>query len=591
MKTTPLHLLLSGVLAATLFYAVPAQADDILWAGATNGTLNWNTDANWVGGVYPNADTNRADLRKDWASAVINLSAPVTVNGIFSDDTGATGDTALVISNGGTAANTLTLAGTAPAVSVTGGSTLSIGANLQSSAGFTKSGNGFLLLSGSNTISGNLVVSGGTLTLAAANAVNAGTTLRVDAGATNRVNGNVAVAGLNDNAGSGGGVGNASGGGKTLNISGSGAYSFNGNFTTGGANKVGLRVSGAGATQILGGDNTANTGYQSVTTSGGTLVFAKQNSIFQGLAAGAVVNTNTPVNPGINVTTGGTVALGVGDAAAGYFDEAAIAIFLDGSHMGASSSGGGFRNGSILGFDTANATGGVFAYSAALTDIGTSTGNGFAKLGAGTLVLDGTNTYTGVTQVRAGTLVVDGSTASGSAVTVASGATLGGSGVIAGATTIQPGGSLAPGNSPGVLSFGSDLTLEGAVVMELNGLTRATQYDGIDVGGQLNYGGTLTLNFGSVFTDGDSFNLFDFASTTGTFDSITFAGAYIGALANDSGVWTGNIGGQDFSYLDSTGQLNVVPEPSTYALCALAAGSWGALRFLRRRTRPALSRC
>jgi autotransporter-associated beta strand protein len=590
MKTTPLHLLRSGALAAALFYAVPAQADDILWVGATNGALNWNTDANWDGGVYPNADTNSADLRKDWASAVINLSAPVTVNGIFSDDTGATGDTALVISNGGTSANTLSLAGTDPSVSVTGGSTLSLGVNLQSSAGFTKTGNGFLLLSGSNSIAGDLVVSGGTLTVAAANAVNSGTTLRIDPGATNRVNGNVTIAGLNDNAGSGGSVGNTSGGGKTLTIAGSGTYRFNGNFNPNTNNRVGLVVSGA-ATQTLGGDNTANIGYQSVTGNGGTLVFAKQNSIFRGLAAGAVANAGVAGNPGISVSSGGTVALGVGDSASGYFDAAAIATFLDGSHMGTSSDSAGFRNGSILGFDTANATGGTFTYSSALADIGTSTGIGFAKLGAGTLVLGAANTYTGGTTVRAGTLVVDGSTAAGSAVTVASGATLGGSGVIAGATTIQSGGSLAPGNSPGVLSFGSDLTLEGAVVMELNGLTRATQYDGIDVGGQLNYGGTLTLNFGSTFADGDSFNLFDFASTTGTFDSITFAGAYIGALANDSGVWTGNIGGQDFSYLDSTGQLNVVPEPSTYALCALAAVSWGALRLLRRRARPALSRC
>ena len=582
MKTPSLLFSRPVILAIAAVSAAPASADDILWSGATNGALNWNTDANWVGGVYPDADTNRADLRKDWASAVINLSAPVTVNGIFSDDTGATGDTTLVISNGGTAANTLTLAGTSPFVSVTGGSTLTNRLNLQAAGGFAKTGNGFLVLAGSNSISGTLVVSEGTLATASTNAFGADTLLRVDPGALLRVNNEARIAGLNDNAGSGGSVGNASGGGKTLNVSGSGTYSFNGNFITGGANKVGLRVSGAGATQILGGDNTANTGYQSVTTSGGTLVFAKQNSIFQGLAAGAVVNTNTPANPGINVTSGGAVALGVGDAAEGYFDAAAIATFLDASHMGASSSGGGFRNGSILGFSTANASGGLFAYSSALSDIGTSTGTGFAKLGGGTLVLEGANTYSGVTQVREGTLVVDGSTAAG-AVTVAAGATLGGSGVIGGATTIQSGGTLAPGNSPGVLSFAGDLTLEGAVVMELNGLSRATQYDGIDVGGQLTYGGALTLNFGSAFANGDSFNLFDFGSAAGSLDSITFTGAYAGVLANDSGLWTGNIGGQDFSYLESTGELNVVPEPSTCALLALVAGGWGARRFLRRR--------
>jgi hypothetical protein len=136
---------------------------------------------------------------------------------------------------------------------------------------------------------------------------------------------------------------------------------------------------------------------------------------------------------------------------------------------------------------------------------------------------------------------------------------------------------LRPGNSPGVLDFGGDLTLEGAVVMELNGLTRGTQYDGINVGGELAYGGTLTLNFGSTFSEGDSFNLFDFTTTTGSFESITLTGAYTGALANNAGTWTGTIGGQDFSFLDSTGNLNVVPEPSTYALLLVAAaGLWAA---------------
>ena len=417
--------------AAVFSFAAPGLTADILWGGALTGTNNWNTGTNWVGGSFPNSADDRADLRRDWTTpSIINLGAPVTVNGVIFDDTGTNAGTAVVISNGGTAANTLTLAGTDPSVATLDGSTLSIGANLQSDAGFVKTGDGFLLISGSNSIFGDVFVSEGTLAINGTNAVNSDTVLRVDPGASLRVNRDVKVAGLNDNAGAGGALTNTSGGAKTLNISGTGTYRFAGRIsgsTT--AARIGLRVSGAAATQILAGDNTANTGYQSVTTSGGTLVFAKQNSIFQGLSAGAVVNSNNPANPGINVTGGGTVALGVGDAAEGYFDAAAIDTFLDPDHMGASSNEeGGFRNGSILGFDTANATGGAFTYSGALTDIGMSTFNGFAKLGAGTLVLDAESYYTGNTQVRQGTLQIGAGGTSGSItggiITVSSGATL-----------------------------------------------------------------------------------------------------------------------------------------------------------------------
>lgn len=427
MKTqsNPYLSLLKASLLPLISHA--AMATDILWSGATTGTLDWNTDGNWTGGAFANSTSDRADLRKDWTlSPIINLSAPVSVNGILSDDTGATGDTTLTIGNGGTATNTLMLGGTAPSISVEGGSTLSISANLLST-GFTKSGNGVLQLSGTNTISGTLIVSEGTLAANGTDIVNSATTLRVDSGALFRANNPITIAGLIDNAGSGGSFGNNSGGGKTLTIGGSGNYSFNGNFTTGGSNKVGLVISSA-ATQILSGSNTVNTGYQSVTGSG-TLVFAKQDSIFQGLAIGAVVNANNPANAGISVLTGGTVALGVGAPVSGYFDTAAIGTFLNGTHMGLSTNSTGFRNNSIFGFDTTNTTGGTFTYSTALANIGASTGIGFAKLGAGTLVLDAANTYGGVTQVRTGTLQLGSGSTSGSIsssadITVSSGATL-----------------------------------------------------------------------------------------------------------------------------------------------------------------------
>jgi autotransporter-associated beta strand protein len=64
------------------------------------------------------------------------------------------------------------------------------------------------------------------------------------------------------------------------------------------------------------------------------------------------------------------------------------------------------------------------------------------KSGPGTLVLSATNTYTGPTSVSAGTLSVDGSLSAASAVTVASGATLTGTGNVNGPVTFDSGARL-----------------------------------------------------------------------------------------------------------------------------------------------------
>ncbi|MFN5756702.1 MAG: beta strand repeat-containing protein [Planctomycetia bacterium] len=105
------------------------------------------------------------------------------------------------------------------------------------------------------------------------------------------------------------------------------------------------------------------------------------------------------------------------------------------------------------------------------------------KAGAGTLALTGLNSFTGATTVSAGTLLVTGQLGN-TGVTVDSGATLGGSGSIAGAVTVN--GLFSPGTSPGVISVAS-LVLGGSStsVFEIDGLARATQYDGTDVTGAL----------------------------------------------------------------------------------------------------------
>jgi len=117
------------------------------------------------------------------------------------------------------------------------------------------------------------------------------------------------------------------------------------------------------------------------------------------------------------------------------------------------------------------------------------------QVGTGITILDEDNTYTGTTTVSAGTLLINGSNGP-STVTVAHGATLGGTGTIGGNTTIS--GTHSPGNSPGLQIFENDLTYEnGATIIfeaDSNTVTgRGTNFDGIDVGGNLTLNGTVTL--------------------------------------------------------------------------------------------------
>jgi hypothetical protein len=166
-------------------------------------------------------------------------------------------------------------------------------------------------------------------------------------------------------------------------------------------------------------------------------------------------------------------------------------------------------------------------------------------------------------------------------------ATLGGSGTIGGATTVN--GNLNPGNSPGVLTFQNGLTMASSTIttMEILGLTRSTLYDGIDVtGGTLTYAGALIIDLQTLVSGDFTFNLFDVinpATSTGEFASINLSGLYRASFSGGgSGVWTAstNSGNEAWVFNHSTGDLSftVIPEPGPALL-----GSLGMLFLLRRR--------
>ena len=176
-----------------------------------------------------------------------------------------------------------------------------------------------------------------------------------------------------------------------------------------------------------------------------------------------------------------------------------------------------------------DATTGTFA--------GVISGHGlFTKAGTGTITLSAANTYTGSTHIGAGTLLVDGSIAESLLTLVASGGTLGGHGAV-GDVVVQSGGTLAPGDSPGVLTTGDVMLNAGAhLAIELGGAT-AGLYDQLQVHGTVNLAGATldgSLYGGFMPTATQSFTIIDNDGA----DAVngTFAGLADGAITNIGGV-------------------------------------------------------
>jgi autotransporter-associated beta strand protein len=218
------------------------------------------------------------------------------------------------------------------------------------------------------------------------------------------------------------------------------------------------------------------------------------------------------------------------------------------------------------------------------------------KEGPNTATLTGTNTYTGPTTVSAGQLVVNGSS-SGSAHTVGNGGTLGGTGTV-GALVVQNGGTIAPGNSPGILNVVGNTTWEngGNYNWELLDATGAagTGWDQLAIAGALDLAsltaGGFNVNVWSLsdaLTSGNALN-FD-GSLSYSWPIATATGGITGFDAGDFTIFTTANNGTNgftnpftgsFSMSVTGNNLNLnygptpVPEPgSAFTVLALFSGA------------------
>ncbi|WGD29981.1 autotransporter-associated beta strand repeat-containing protein [Ancylobacter sp. WKF20] len=388
-----------------------------------------------------------------------------------------------------------------------------IGSVLEGTTGLEKTDLGTLVLTATNTYTGDTTVSAGTLQIG-------------DGGSTGSILGDVAVA-----------SGATLAFNRTDSLTFSGVISGDGDLTqagsgtlilTGTSSFTGTTTIAAGTLQL--GDGGTSGALAGPILNNAALVFDRSDNLTYADAisgtgtltkqgAGTLTLTGTNSFTGATTVSAGTLAISGGaslaDGARLTVGAGATLSLDDADETVGSLAGAGTV---ALGSHTLTAGGDGTSSSFSGTLSGTG---GLTKTGAGTLTLSGTNTSTGTTTVSAGTLVAQGNAALAdfSAISVASGATLdlqmtgtkelgaisGGGTVQMNAATLSVGADNSSGTFSGILSGTGGLTKVGSGTLTLSG--------------ENTYTGTTTLSGGTVALTGSvagDVSVGDGASLSGT---------------------------------------------------------------------------
>lgn len=550
-------------------YRAPAT---INWTGGSSGNA-WDllTTSNFLNGVakdlfapgdvvrFDNLGTSNltANLSGDLNAAAVIVAS--TANYTLAGSGGIIGSASLTKSNTGT----LTI--TALNNSYTGNTTIAGGTVVVSeldAAGYPSP------LGSANSSPTNLVLAGSpTLRVAGESYTDRGLTLSAGTNTLDVLNAadQVTIAGL---------------------LTGSGAFQKAGAGVlalTRSNNYSGVTLVSAG-TLSLGGDDANQYGFGAggagtVILSGGTINMFDNSSSYNSCAwtlnipagASGTLNADSRVDYYGALTGGGTLTFRVPYVRTTLFGN--WSAFSGQINVTTDADGGDFRVSNSAGYSNAliNLASGVYAYHTTssstvrigalsgaagsvlsggawvvgdrntnATFAGNITGTSVTKTGSAVWTLTGTNSYTGATMVNSGALLVNGdNSAALGVVTVNPAGTLGGTGRIGGAATVN--GRLSPGsNGIGTLTFASSLVLAAGstTTVELSASPMAS--DRLSVGSTLQCGGALVItNVGSVAVGlGSTFQILSAPTINGFFSSLSLPPLGGGLAWNTNSLYT-----------------------------------------------------
>ncbi|MCA9248489.1 MAG: hypothetical protein KDA42_15295, partial [Planctomycetales bacterium] len=247
----------------------------------------------------------------------------------------------------------------------------------------------------------------------------------------------------------------------------------------------------SGTTQVA-----ASNTYGGITTVlSGANAFVESNGGLGGTGQGTIVND------------GGTL-----DFSAGVSYTDAEPLMLDGT-LRAILNGPASFNGPITltGDSNLSSGGGV---NDVLTLNGVISGGDSITVLQGVHVLTAANTFSGSFRVDGGTALVNGSLSPSTDVSVASGATLGGTGDVQGPVNVQNGGTLSPGILSTVILTTGDLDLNSGSNFDIDitnpGANPGLDFDQIQVTGTVTIGAvTFNLSGSETPSNGDSYLIID----------------------------------------------------------------------------------